>query len=40
MPCVLYSKCKVEGKLYELSFGYREIRLHGVSVVMHCVWYV
>ena len=29
---LLYSKCKVEGKLYDLSFGYREIRLHGVRL--------
>lgn len=28
---LLCSKCKVEGKLYDLSFGYREIRLHGVG---------
>ena len=29
--CALCSKCKIEGKLYDLCFGFREIRLHGVS---------
>lgn len=28
---LFYSKPIVDGKLYELRFGHREIRLHGVS---------